>query len=392
MAKMWEPFASWDSHGGAQGPVRVDQSRHQGTGGGVGELNSKIRHRKMGSSYYGHPLSGWFWASVRDARLHAVKVRQRRHERGHLEAIAAGLEESSLLLEAVQRENAVLRADNDRLEAFVQEQRDFIRIVREGWVGRTALHPAHAQLESNVLNESPRVPHQDCMQACSIAAPTAAVVAPDPMKDIWAQVHAMRTILEENCITCGSDRASDAGLNALSKLASAATQAHIRMLVARHPRPSDLATKMPQEVLGAEETAVWLDRLAKLRLNDAQKIRIVDMRVEHLSRLRMLFAERSWLSDEARALVKGSSACPQGLSDELRLVWERVKANVRQCQAIAANGLRTLLMDILDPIRGALLLVDSHPHGVDPMKLAAALVAVDGGWASDAHSSANSTN
>ncbi|CAD7701718.1 unnamed protein product, partial [Ostreobium quekettii] len=204
-------------------------------------------------------------------------------------------------------------------------------------------------------------------------------------------VRLLRSVLKEHRISAGDDQAPCTALALLATLVAAAAEFGARRLASRPARPSDLVSGPSHDEPWHGEVKEWARRLGRLRLGEAQREAILEMRAAQMARLRVVCEERCRLNEKARSLLGASSDPPQALSEHLRSVWDRVKSNVRLERRIAADGMRRLLMDILDPVRGALLLLEAHPGGVDPIKVADALAAADrqrGGWATDAMSSA----
>ncbi|CAD7696092.1 unnamed protein product [Ostreobium quekettii] len=191
------------------------------------------------------------------------------------------------------------------------------------------------------------------------------------------QVRALQDVLDSHAICNGSKPVSAPVAQMLGDMVSNITETEVSIARLRTPRPSDLVSTSQsgfQVHLTLEEMEKFRKCLAMLGLNAYQKDAMVELRAEHLACLRRILEERYRLNVQAAAALRAGGAG----SKDMRLVWDLVKRNVGQEQQAFVDGLRRVLLSILEPTQAALLLVEVHPGSVDVAKLTTA-VAVLGG-------------
>jgi len=188
-------------------------------------------------------------------------------------------------------------------------------------------------------------------------------------------VRALQGMLEAHAICKGGEPVSAPVAQVLGDMVCNIMEIEVNIARLKTPKPSDLANASQSGFhvhLTLEEMEKFRKCLAMLGLNAYQKDAMVELRAEHLACLRRIFEERYRLNVQAAAALRAGGAAAK----DMKLFWDLVKQNVEQEQQASVDGLRKVLLSILEPTQAALLLVKVHPGSVDVAKLTTAVAAL----------------
>eukprot|EP00803_Ostreobium_quekettii_P007809 evm.model.scf_365.7 EVM.evm.TU.scf_365.7 scf_365:27090-31625(+) len=221
-----------------------------------------------------------------------------------MKVIVKNLEESSVLLEAVLQENIALRAGNDRLAAIVREQQTLISVLS---ARRQVLTPPPSTSTAGDVRDQPAaipwslpVPDAALLSTANNVTAHASddASASSPMFDETTLVRLLRSVLKEHRISAGDDQAPCTALALLATLVAAAAEFGARRLASRPARPSDLVSGPSHDEPWHGEVKEWARRLGRLRLGEAQREAILEMRAAQMARLRVVCEERCRLNEK----------------------------------------------------------------------------------------------
>jgi len=197
-------------------------------------------------------------------------------------------------------------------------------------------------------------------------------------QELGVRVQSLRNLLEANAIFMGGVHASEELVRVLGNMLSSVAELAVKVVMLRGPATSTFGSSVLklQEDLAPEEREGWQKCVTILNLNSQQKAAILNLRAEYLHCLPKIYKERAQLNGKARAIMQASGNPLGAASPELRLLWDQIKHNIRQENQVVIEGLHMLLFSILEPVQAALLLVETHPGDVEPMKLGSAILSL----------------
>ncbi|CAD7698632.1 unnamed protein product [Ostreobium quekettii] len=280
------------------------------------------------------------------------RERQKR-KREQIEAIAASLEAESALLEQVEAENGVLHATNLKLEETAAEQRAMIASLLALRQNSSNLHPGDLPASSAASNSA---------------------------RDVESQIRTLRGVLQANSIFMGGMQAPDDVTASLRRMLLAFVDASNESALVGADEAPCAGSRLQgaaETPLSAAEMDKWETCLAILNLSRSQKSALLDLRADVVERLQRLRNAGQGAGSKVTGYSREPVFPPHAADASAAFPGDLHQAARREAQ-VMADGKRQLLLAILDPVQSALLAVESYPHGVDVIKLAAALEAPRG--------------
>ncbi|CAD7696094.1 unnamed protein product, partial [Ostreobium quekettii] len=318
-----------------------------------------------------------------------------RQKKKEMEGLYDSFQHVCAALNVVQEENAALRVNNCRLQSMIEKHQTIVRSL-EGGINNFPVTQAGA-LQSNFNPEGSSV---DVSHTCAspqsmdasfpldVTSPWAGLdttcQATKPhhvlMKEMESLVQVIRNLLDANGIFISgvlpSEEVGRALRNLLGRVADMTADLFESnpMCLSEHWGNGMYA---PQMELDEDSMTDWVRLLPILSLTGQQKVAIMNMRTEYLSVLFKIQEERAVLNTQAASATQECSGSAVPVRQCVHPAWDQLRRNVRRENDLMAQALRTLFFNVLDLTQAALLTLEAHPGGVDIMKLASAISALD---------------
>ncbi|GMH36071.1 hypothetical protein BSKO_03939 [Bryopsis sp. KO-2023] len=311
-------------------------------------------------------------------KLAQQRYRERRKQKhSELETEVERLRAKVNSYEQVESRNVELVRRNKFLEKMVGLQQEEVRVLK-------------AQIFSQFKGVG------DTESSETISGPKSS----DTLRqELDTQVRALKQFLEANQVEKGDDQIPEQSRQLVSKIVSVACEATARLtsLAAGELVDRDIHEIKKQHV------EHLLPCIQSMNLNEKQTTAIMDMRADHLTRMRRLYTARQKLNMKAMALmlphpshhkggpldrsVSGKMDCITngGFADcnkaeqMLNTLLDEIKENLHAEQASYMELQVSLLQCILNPVQSAQLLVHWHPDFLDALAFANTLSMSKGG-------------
>eukprot|EP00803_Ostreobium_quekettii_P000055 evm.model.scf_829.4 EVM.evm.TU.scf_829.4 scf_829:42252-44023(+) len=210
--------------------------------------------------------------------------------------------------------------------------------------------------------------------------------AGQPTGELEGQIRALRDVLRVNSIRAGGDGASGEALCVLGLILGNVVEIVGRLMKFSDSAVLDHAQEVERSLAG-EEMRKWARCLGLMNLSGSQKQAINDLRVEQVTGFRRLREESARLNEQVNDALRASGDHPTVLSSVLKSIRRQQERTFGQEHQTIMDGLRALMLSILDPVQASILAVEAHPDRVDVVKLATALAAIsDGGNSGETNS------
>ncbi|CAD7696089.1 unnamed protein product [Ostreobium quekettii] len=326
----------------------------------------------------------WRWLAPRRLCLKSSCRRFREQQRrkwARAELRIRKLEMRASGHKSLEQENDFLRVANGRLASVAREQQEKISELTNGQrlpsFINLRLGLAHKTTASVGRTSGTDVPPKShCRLRGAPSGPLHQAEVQSEVHDaklmdnMGAKVQALRSFLVEKSILKDGARASEGDVRVIQDMLSTILEVAVGVARTKVPKPCDLASgRSPKAGLSEEGVQHCRECLGALNLTAQQMLAISKLASEQEAQINKIYESRSALNDQARVVLRKFSAASQ----EMRSVWSEMKQNVRREYVAMVDGLRELLMTILEPVQAALLIVDAQSAGADALGLVAAL-------------------